>query len=148
MKTLNLILQKKFANEILRGEKVREYRDYTDFYATRLIDFGSILPDKSFVTNTSFAPYKIDAIHFYWYSKGYILVECLGWAVMTIRKAKECNPEALLYDCENRKVKAVGKSLYDLIAERDEYDLDDMEENIPFIIFQLGKILDDQSGIK
>jgi hypothetical protein len=148
MNVLNLILQKKFAKEIIRGEKVREYRDYTDFYATKLIDFTNISDSTIHLeSGTHFTPRHFDAIKFYWYSKEYLLVELLGWSVLTIDKAKSYTPDAICRDCKRWVAKSGEKTLYDVIIERDEYDLAGMPEDIPFFCFQLGKVIENHTNI-
>ena len=148
MKVLNLILQKKFAKEILAGEKVREYREYTDFYATKLINFKDVADSTIHLeSGTHFTPIHYDAIRFYWYSKESLLVECLGWSVLTISKAKKLTPDAVRHDCKRYEAKRGEKTLYDVIRERDEYDFDDMPEDTPFICFQIGKVIENKTNI-
>lgn len=146
MNVLNLILQKKFAKEIIAGEKVREYRDYTDFYATKLIDFTSI-SDNTIHTEsgTHFTPRRFDAIKFYWYSQEYLLVELKGWSVMTIEKAKKCTADAVNRDCEHFLAQKGEPTLYDKI--KNEYDLEDMLDDTPFFVFQLGKVLENHTKL-
>lgn len=60
---LNLPLRKSFALEILRGEKVREYRTFNDHWAKRLCTFDD--PTDKYLA-TGLKPFN--TVHFYPYN--------------------------------------------------------------------------------
>lgn len=148
-RTLNLILQKKFAKEIIKGEKVREYRDYTPFYINRLIDFTKVSEElKKAEDAPRCKPIAYDRIKFYWYTKEYLIVECLGWSVVSIEKLKQYTPDAIRRDCKRFLAEEGEKTLYDVMVENDEYEFDGLGEDEPFIVFQLGRVIENNTNIK
>ncbi len=67
-KVLNLPLRKCYAKQILKGEKVREFRAFTDHWAVRLCEFND--PNEpDLVTGIK----KFDRVHFYPYNKSWWL---------------------------------------------------------------------------
>lgn len=67
-KVLNLVMRKKHALEILRGEKVREFRAGTEHWARILGEFGDP-DDKYLVTGLK----RFDIVHFYPYNNKWFL---------------------------------------------------------------------------
>lgn len=128
MKELRLILQKKFAREIVAGTKKREYREYTPFYVSRLIDFKG--PEST--------PIHFDAIRFDWYHAENLLVELSGWTVLTVGQAKAVKADFL--------GESADKTCFDII--KDEYDIEDAPDDYMFIVFNLGSVIENNSDIK
>ncbi len=58
-KVINIVLRKEYAYEIVRGEKVREYRVGSDFWARRFFNFDDA--DKTMATSIKW----YDRVHFY-----------------------------------------------------------------------------------
>ena len=139
MRELRLILQKKFAREIVAGTKKREYREYTPFYVSRLVDFKGDSENTIHLDNGAKAtPIHYDAIRFDWYHQPEcLLVELKGWTVFTKEKAKKVSAEFLGED--------PNKTCYDII--KDEYDLTDAPDDEMFIIFNLGGIIENKLDI-
>lgn len=80
MNVLNLIMRKANAQQIVRGEKVREYRSFNDHYA-QLICKCEDPKDKYNVTGLK----QFDRVHFYPYNnKWYLDVEILGLALQKV----------------------------------------------------------------
>lgn len=146
-KTLSLILQKRFAEEIIHGSKVREYRDYTQFYLSKLINFKDVSDKTVQLDNgTHFTPIHYDFIRFYWYTKEYLLVECKGWTTMTPKQAKNSSLEGFEREGAVRPLKPGEHTLYSKI--KDEYDLDGAGDDELFIVFSLGKVIENNTNIK
>lgn len=67
-RVLNLPMRQKYALEILRGEKVREYRPFTDHWA-RIIGKFDDPKDKNLMTDVK----QFDRVHFYPYNNKWFL---------------------------------------------------------------------------
>ncbi len=83
IKVLNMVLRKEFALEIVRGEKVREYRWFSDFWAKRLCLFEDS-KDKYLPTGVKW----YDRVHFYPYNNKWFVdcsIEKIEW--VTVDKA-------------------------------------------------------------
>ncbi len=83
IKVLNVVLRKEFALEIVRGEKVREYRWFSDFWAKRLCLFEDP-KDKYLPTGVKW----YDRVHFYPYNNKWFVdcsIEKIEW--VTVDKA-------------------------------------------------------------
>ncbi len=71
---LNVPLRKVHATEIVKGEKVREFRAFSDFWATRICEFDDP-KDKYLATGIKW----FDVVHFYPYNnKWHVDCECTG----------------------------------------------------------------------
>lgn len=139
MKELRLILQKKFAREIVAGTKKREYREYTPFYVSRLIDFKGVSDRTIQLENGAKAtPIHFDAIRFDWYHAENLLVELLGWTVFTVGQAKNTKADFLGESAE--------KTCFDIFNE--EFEIADAPDDYMFIVFNLGRIIENNSDIK
>jgi hypothetical protein len=139
MKELRLILQKKFAREIVAGTKRREYREYTPFYVSRLIDFKGVSDHTIHLENGAKAtPVHYDAVRFDWYREENILVELKGWTVLTVGQCKKLSAKFLGED--------PGKTCFDII--RDEFEIADAADDYMFILFDMGRIIENNSDIK
>jgi hypothetical protein len=139
MKELRLILQKKFAREIVAGTKKREYREYTPFYVSRLIDFKGVGDNTIKLDNGAKAtPIHFDAIRFDWYHEENILVELFGWTVFTVGQAKKVKADFLGESAE--------KTCFDIFKE--EFEIEDAPDDYMFIVFNLGRIIENNSDIK
>ncbi|MBO5594400.1 MAG: hypothetical protein J5931_07330 [Prevotella sp.] len=139
MKELRLILQKKFAREIVAGTKKREYREYTPFYVSRLIDFKGVSDRTIKLDNGAKAtPIHFDAIRFDWYHEENILVELKGWTVFTVGQAKTTKADFLGESAE--------KTCFDIF--KDEFEIADAPDGDMFIVFNLGRIIENNSDIK
>lgn len=139
MKELRLILQKKFAREIVAGTKKREYREYTPFYVSRLIDFKGVGDNTIKLENGAKAtPIHFDAVRFDWYHEENILVELFGWAVFTVGQAKKVKADFLGESAE--------KTCFDIFKE--EFEIADAPDDYMFIVFNLGRIIENNSDIK
>lgn len=139
MKELRLILQKKFAREIVAGTKKREYREYTPFYVSRLIDFKGVGDNTIKLDNGAKAtPIHFDAIRFDWYHEENILVELFGWTVFTVGQAKKVKADFLGESAE--------KTCFDIFKE--EFEIADAPDDYMFIVFNLGRIIENNSDIK
>ena len=139
MKVLRLILQKKFAREIVSGTKKREYREYTPFYVSRLIDFKGVGDNTIKLDNGAKAtPIHFDAIRFDWYHEENILVELFGWTVFTVGQAKKVKADFLGESAE--------KTCFDIFKE--EFEIADAPDDYMFIVFNLGRIIENNSDIK
>ena len=140
MNILTLTLKKEFAREIVAGTKVREYRDFTSHYISKLFD-TSIENEKTiFADGKHYTPIHFDAIRFYWYTKENLVVECKGWGVFSIRDLKRM-------PCDEFFGGDGSKSLYRVIKERNEFELQGMWPNDQIIIFQLGKVIEKNVNI-
>lgn len=69
-KVLNMVLQKKYAMQIVKGEKVREYRAFCDHWAIRLCTFDD--PDDKYLAT---GIKHFDRVHFYPYNNKWF-VDC------------------------------------------------------------------------
>lgn len=79
-KVLNLPMRQKYALEILRGEKVREYRPFTDHWAKIIGKFDDP-KDKNLMTDVK----QFDRVHFYPYNNKWFLdckVKAIIWHVI------------------------------------------------------------------
>ena len=93
-KILNLPLRKKHALEIIKGEKVREYRAFTDHWASRLCLFEDET-DKYMATDVR----KFEKIHFYPYNNKWHLdveVKNIGWYTVDEQMIKDLSGEVEL----------------------------------------------------
>jgi len=149
---ISLILQKKFAEEIISKTKKREYRDYSDFYIERF--FEECEPSEAaFEIPISkdekkyMRPRKIEKIRFQiGYTKKYFIVECLGWGLFNKRMCKGLCSEAVNRSLTDEQAKySGGQSLLDVVKE--EYDVEYMPDSEPFFIFELGNVLEDKSEL-
>lgn len=139
MKELRLILQKKFAREIVAGTKKREYREYTPFYVSRLIDFKGVSDRTIHLDNGATAtPIHFDAVRFDWYHDENLLVELKGWTVLTVGQIKKVSAEFLGEDPK--------KTCFDII--KDEFEITDAADDYMFIVFNLGRIIENNTDIK
>lgn len=151
---INLILQKKYAIEILQTVKKREYRDFSDFYIERFFeeceasDLHAVEIPLSKRDKKYLRPKKIERIRFQvGYSKKYFIIECAGWGMFTKQTCRNLTDFAVnrSYSNEECEYKGAGKSLHDVV--REEYDIEYMPENEPFFIFELGGVLEDKSEL-
>ncbi len=82
-KVLDLPMRKCFALQILKGEKVREYRLFTDHWATRMGEFND--PDDPYMM-TDIKPFT--RAHFHPYNKSWWLdVEITAIDIFTVNQA-------------------------------------------------------------
>lgn len=153
MSTLNLIIQKKFAIEILQKTKTREYRDFSDFYISRFFDTKKEKTKNTIVLNIKgkehfFTPRKFEKIRFQiGYSKKFLIAECGGWGMFTKKTCREYVPEAVNRSLseDQARYKGEGPRLLDVVQE--EFDIEYMLENDPFFIFSIGNVLEDKSEL-
>lgn len=135
---LNLLLRKTFAEQIIEGKKTVEFRDFSEYYCSRILDkdvTNWILEheeedeDASFFAN-NVRPVK--RIHFHNYNNSWGLdVECKRNDYMAlIDKDVDYLREA--YDC------------HELDEMLDDYNKRSQEDRPSFFYFALGKILDKQ----
>lgn len=148
---VSLILQKKFAEEIISKTKKREYRDYSDFYIARFFeaceatDRGAMPVSKD--EKKYMCPRKIEKIRFQiGYSKKHIIAECLGWGIFTKRMCRGLCQDAVNRSLTDEQAKYTGgPSLLDVVSQ--EYDVQFLPDDEPFFIFELGKVLEDKSEL-
>lgn len=93
-KVLNIPLRKVHAIEILRGEKIREYRAFNDYWASRICVFEDE-KDKNVATGVR----QFERVHFYPYNnKWYLDVEVLniGWYTVDEQMVRDLSHEVEL----------------------------------------------------
>lgn len=123
IEVLNLIMKREFAEEIVRGEKILEFRSVSDFYWKRLVDkemdeyLLKHTDDKLLMKHFPIGIRPVHRIHFFNYNKTWSLdVEVLENWILTIDKVgieilhKEynCNDWDEVYE----DAKKAGDNLY------------------------------------
>lgn len=100
-KVLDLPMRKVYALDILRGEKVREYRLFTDHWATRLGEFNDP-DDPDMMTDIK----HFDRAHFHPYNKSWWLdVEITAIDIFTVN-------EAFLHDLGSEVNARIGDGIF------------------------------------
>lgn len=139
IETLDLIMKKEFALQILKGEKNVEFRSVTQHYQNRLFDkkLGAFLDkhtdNEEIMEQCGMWGYcdelrPVKTIHFHNYNNDWYLdVEVLhnGYAIANKEDAESLH----LYDC------------YDLDALVEELDKKNEEERPVFFIFIISKVV-------
>ena len=131
---LNLIMRKEFAEEILRGKKPLEFRDFSEFYVKRLIDkdvsqyINDHLDDDEVVMFCNDVR-QVKKIHFHNYNNSWYLdVECTLNDTFTITRG----------DIEYLQ-NEYGVHDFDEMLE--EYEKNNVEERPILFFFAIGKVL-------
>lgn len=131
---LNLIMRKEFAEEILRGKKPLEYRDFSEFYAKRLIDkdvtqyINDHLDDDEVLAFCNDVR-QVKVIHFHNYNNSWYLdVECTYNDVFSITKGD---------------IKSLQEEygVHDFDEELENYEKNNIEERPFLFYFAIGKVL-------
>ncbi len=135
--TLNLILRKEFAHEIVSGEKTIEIREVSPFYTSRVYDkrvvaflneHPEVERDYKFYTPLR----EVKKIHFYSYSNTWHLdVECTAVEEIAVTR------ETVRHIQE-----AYNSHEFDELLEELERDEVPDNQRPQFFIFAIGKILD------
>jgi len=132
---LNLIMRKEYAEQILRGEKPLEFRDYSDFYIKRLIDkkvndyiSAHVEEDEVFMFCNDVK--QVQKIHFHNYNNSWFLdIECDFNDVFSITK----------HDIEFLQNKY---GVHDFDEELERYEKANVKERPWLFYFVCGKVLD------
>lgn len=100
-RVLNLPMRKCYAEKILHGEKVREFRAFTDHWAVRLGEFNDP-DDPNFLTDIK----HYDRAHFYPYNKSW-------WLDVEIKDIYLCTVnQDFIEDFESEVTAQVGDDIF------------------------------------
>jgi len=132
--SLDLIMRKEYAEEILRGEKPLEFRPYSKFYVRRLVDQeannyinANIDDDEVQAFCNDIRPVKM--IHFHNYNNSWFLdVECVYDSVFSITK-------------DDIKMLQDEYGVHDFDDDLEYYEKNGIKERPYLFYFVIGKVL-------
>lgn len=138
---LSLIMRREYAEQILRGEKPLEFRQYSDFYVKRLIDpdvadyIGAHIDDDEVVVFCNDIR-QVKKIHFHNYNNSWFLdIECDFNDAFSINK-KDITYLQEQYGC------------HDFDAELEWLEKTNVEKRPWLFYFVCGKVLDTNLEVK
>ncbi|MDR1562271.1 MAG: hypothetical protein LBS54_04180 [Dysgonamonadaceae bacterium] len=138
--SIELILQTRYADEIVAGTKVREYRAVSQFYFSRLsVESKEPKPNFTKAGNKYYGLKHIEFIKFrVGYTGKFFVCRCKGYEAVTYDSLRSFDENRILYD-EYKKEKP--ESLYDLLLNDEEINGDEKDSDGLFI-FSLGEIVE------
>lgn len=138
---LNLVMKREFAEQILAGTKKLEFRQYSPFYISRLVDkkvadyIEKHKEEKDIFTFMSDIR-QVRKIHFYNYNKSWYLdVECVYNDVFSITN-RDIEYLHKRYDC------------HDFDEDLAIYEKADIKQRPWLFFFEIGKVLDTNLEVK